>query len=81
MFRLVFVYPSFAAWGTELPTCLYSSQLPSCSEVGTAPGRQLNRLEGSAGKWHQLCGTASLETPLKIETTTKLQGQLLPLKE
>lgn len=35
---------------------------------------------GSAGKWYQLCGTASSETPLKIETTTKLQGQLLPFK-
>lgn len=48
--------------------------------MGTAPGRQLNRLMGSAGKWYQLCGRASFETPLKIETTTKLQGQLLPFK-
>lgn len=46
----------------------------------TAPGRQLNRLKGSAGKWYQLCGRASFETPLKIETTTKLQGQLLPFE-
>lgn len=76
----VSVYPMFAVWGTELPTCLYSSQLPSCSEVGAAPGRQLNRLKGSAGKWYQLCGTASFETPLKIETTTKLQGQLFPFR-
>lgn len=60
----VSVYPKFAVWGTELPTCLYSSQLPSCSEVGTAPGRQLNRLKGSAGKWFQLCGRASFETQL-----------------
>lgn len=74
------VYPTFAVGGTELPICLYSSQLPSCSEVGTAPGRQLNRLMGSAGKWYQLCGRASFETLLKIETTTKLQGQLLPFK-
>lgn len=78
---LVFVSPTFAVWGTELPTCLYSSQLPSCSEVGTAPGRQLNRLEGSAGKWYQPCGTASFETPPKTETTTKLQGQLYHSKE
>lgn len=35
---------------------------------------------GSAGKWYQLCGRASFETLLKIETTTKLQGQLLPFK-
>lgn len=75
----VSVHPTFAVVGTEFPTCLYSSQLPSCSEVGTAPGRQLNRLMGCAGKWYQLCGRASFETPLKIETT-KLHGQLLPFK-